>query len=190
MIFELKPKYKHLVQKPYLCGPTCVSMVILRRNLGWVDQEKIAEELEARITSVVKKAFDVKLKITKTEDNLGLWLHEFKGKKIIDFFRKHKLPLKAEVFYISKIKNVKSFIEDNLTKDNDVMVNYWLKPFYKESDNGHFSLISAINSSRVTLCDPGRNRKAFWEADIEVLIESMGKHFDGKERGFVIFSKI
>jgi len=43
MKFELKPKYRHLVQKRYLCGPTCIQMVILRRNLGWIDQEKIAE---------------------------------------------------------------------------------------------------------------------------------------------------
>ena len=189
MKFELKPKYRHLVQKRYLCGPTCIQMVILRRNLGWIDQEKIAEELDARIMPAVKNSFATKLKTTKNESSVGLWLRELKGKKILIFFKKYKLPLKTKVFYVNKVKNAKSFIEENLIKNNDIMVNYWLKPFYKDRDNGHFSLISAINNSKVTLCDPSRDSKAFWEADIDILVESMSKQFDGSERGFVIFSK-
>ncbi len=63
-MLKLNPPYKHLVQKRYLCGPACLQMIILRRNLGWIHQEKIAEELGARILPAVKDTFVRKLKIT------------------------------------------------------------------------------------------------------------------------------
>ncbi len=141
-----------------------------------------------RILPAVKDTFVRKLKITKNEKEAGLWLRELGDKKIKNFFRKYKLPLKTQVFYINEVKNVKGFIEKNLAKNNDIMVNYWLKPFYKDKDNGHFSLISAINGSKITLCDPAITHKAFWEADIDKLATSMGKKFDGNFRGFVVFT--
>ena len=141
-----------------------------------------------RILPAVKDTFVRKLKITKNEKEAGLWLRELGDKKIKKFFRKYKLPLKTQVFYINEVKNVKGFIENNLAKNNDIIVNYWLKPFYKERDNGHFSLVSAINGSRITLCDPSINRKPFWEAEIDKLIKSMGEQFDKHLRGFAVFT--
>ncbi|MEK7559060.1 MAG: hypothetical protein AAB521_02035 [Patescibacteria group bacterium] len=163
-------------------------MVILRRTNQWIDQEIIAEELGARITPKVKDSFTVKLRTIKNEKITGLWLREFKEQKIKAFFKKHKLNLKSEVFYINQIKDVKSFIEENLKKNNDIMANYWLKPFYKDRDNGHFCLISSINGPKVTFCDPGIGSKASWEADIKTLEKSMGKQFDGHLRGFAVFT--
>lgn len=40
-------RYQHLVEKPSLCGPTCLQMILLRRGI-WIDQEIIAKEIGER----------------------------------------------------------------------------------------------------------------------------------------------
>lgn len=187
---KLNPPYKHLVQKPSLCGPACLQMVILRRDLGWIDQEEIAKELGARIGRKQVSSFNTKLKIAKDEDETdrGLQLKEFKEKKVHDFFAKHKLSLKAEVFFISQVKNPKSFIQESIKAGNDLMVNFHHKPFHKEKNWGHFVLVSEISGDKVTLCDPGTTSKIFWQAPLEKLVRSMEKKYDPLERGFVVFS--
>ncbi len=187
---KIDPPYKHLVQKPSLCGPACIQMVILRRDLGWIDQEEIAKDLGARIGRKQVGSFNTKLKIAKDADETdrGLQLKEFKQKKIRAFFAKYKLPLKAEVFFVSSVKDTKNFIQKNIKAGNDMMVNFHHKPFHKEKDWGHFVLISGITGDKVTLCDPGTTNKSFWEAPVAKLVTSMEKKHDHLERGFVVFS--
>ena len=164
-------------------------MVILRRNLGWIDQEQIAKEMGAAIWKDAIISFNEKLKIAKTAKDAGVSLKGFKEAKIKKFFIKHKLPLKAEVFYVSGIKDVKKFIADNLKKGNDVMLNIHMKHFDKKKKYGHFTLVSELNGDKVTMCDPTRTHKSFWKADVNEVVKSMGKQFDKKERGFVIFTR-
>lgn len=182
---KIEPPYKHFVQKPYLCGPTCIQMILLRRGV-WIDQEQIAKETGARVLSKYAVQYVTKLPTTKDEHNVGLWLKEFRGNKVQAFLRKRKLQV--EVFYKSAVANVRDLIEENVAKGNDVVVNFWAKSFYKNSNWGHYSLASAIERNRVTLCDPYPSHKSFWEVSVDELIKSMGKQFDGNERGFVVFS--
>lgn len=133
-------------------------------------------------------SFITKLKIAKNEKDAGLYLREFRNKKVKEFFTKHKLNVKP--FYVSKIKDVRTFIEVNLTKGNDIIVNFWAKPFYKASDWGHYSLAAAINKNKITLCDPYPSHKTFWKVPIDELIRAMGKQFDGNERGFIVCSSL
>lgn len=165
-------------------------MVILRRGLPWIDQETIAKGIGARILAKRKGAFVAKLEVTKVKNKLGIRMTEFKQKKVSSFFKKNKLPLKTNVFYVSEIGDMKAFIKDNLRKGNDVMANFHNVEFDKESDYGHFALISAMKGDKVTLCDPEKYHKSFWEADIGRLVKAMGKKYDSLERGFVVFSEV
>lgn len=183
---KTKTRYKHLVEKPSLCGPACLSMILLRKEI-WIDQEIIAEEIGARIMPKEYKLFSVKLKFPKNPKDAGINLIEFDKKRVKDFFKKHKLAITSEVFYISKIKDVKKFIKENLDKNYDIMANIHMVYFDKSKQWGHFVLIESINVNTVTFCDPDPQNKSYSTTNIPDLIKSMDKKIDGKERGFVIF---
>lgn len=178
-------KYKHLVEKPSFCGPACLQMILLRRGI-WIDQEEIAKEIGARILPKEKDFFTIKFPISAND--AGINLVEFDTKKVKKFFKKYKLKLTTEVVHISKIKDCKTFIKKHLAKGNDLMANFHMS-YYKKSKNwGHFNLIDKIQGNIVTFCDPWPSNKSFWKTTIADLIASMNKKFDGKERGFVVFS--
>lgn len=186
-VMKLQYRYKHLVEKPSLCGPTCVQMMLLRRGV-FIDQEQIAKELGAKILPGEQSSFSIKLELAKNPKDAGISLGEFSETKIKNFFTKHKVPLLSEVFYIRKVKDVKRFIKENLTKGNDIMANFHMRYFDKKKNWGHFNLIEAINANTITFCDPWPENKSFWKTSIKGLVASMDKKIDGKERGFVVFS--
>lgn len=179
--------YKHLVEKPSLCGPACIQMILLRRGV-WIDQEEIAKEVGARIMPKEYKFFSLKFRLSKDPNDAGINLVEFDKKRVKYFFKKHKLTINSEVFHISKISNVKKFIKENLDKGNDVMVNFHMSYFDKSKKWGHFNLIEKIKGDVITFCDPSPESKSYWITTISNLVASMDKKIDGKERGFVIFS--
>lgn len=177
--------YKHLVEKPNLCGPACIQMILLRRGV-WMDQEEIAKEVDTKVSKKDLDKYKIKLKTTADKNKLGVSLKDFKNKEIKQFFKKNNLE--ANVFSISEIKNIKEFIEDNLKKGNDVIANFWMKHFDKKKNWGHFSLISYLNGNTVTIIDPEPTNKSEWKTQITELTKAMSKQFDGRERGFIVIS--
>ena len=185
----MKLNYKHLVQKPSLCGPTCVQMILLRRGI-WVDQEEIAKEIGVKIPEEESGVFYIPLPIGKTQKEFGISLVDFNSKKMSDFLNKRNIPLRVTVYFMNEITDAGQFIADNLEKGNDVMANFWMKPFKEDLDMGHFSIISGIEENTVTICDPWPTNKSFWETHIKELMKTMRNTFDGQERGFVVFNSI
>lgn len=162
-------------------------MILLRRGI-WIDQEIIAKEIGARILLKEKEFFSLKLKISKDSKDAGVNLVEFDKKRMKDFFKKHKLKINPEVIHISKIKDVKKLIKENLDKGYDLMANFHMRYFDKSKNWGHFNLIEEIQGNKVTFCDPWPKNKSYWTTKVTNLAASMDKKFDGKERGFVVFS--
>lgn len=167
-----------------------MQMILLRRNLGWIDQEDIAKEVGARIFPSAKKSFTARLKTTKSKKHVGLDMEDFVGKQMLSFFKKHKLPLKAQISWVSEIKDARKFIEENLSEKNDVMACFHGSYFDKKWLYGHYALIAALDGDKVTLCDPEKTHKSFWTTTVNKLIKAMSKQFDGYERGFVVFSNV
>jgi len=180
-------KYKHLVEKPSMCGPACLQMILLRRHI-WIDQEIIAKEIGARIMPSEKEYFTLRFTVSKNPKNAGINLVDFNKKQVRDFFKKHQLKIKIEVIHISKIKDVKKFIKENLDKRNDLMVNFHMGYFDKSKDWGHFNLIDGIKGDKITFCDPWPRNKSYWTTTISDLVAAMDKKTDGRERGFIVFS--
>lgn len=178
-------KYKHLVEKPSLCGPVCLSMIFLRRGV-WIDQEVIAKEIEATILPKEVDFFSIKLGTSKNSSDAGLNLVDFDKSGVKKFFKKYELF--PQVVYISEIKNVKHFINENMGKGNDLMANFHMGYFDKSKNWGHCNLIDEIQGDSITFCDPWPQSKSYWSVTISDLAASMDKKIDGKERGFVVFS--
>jgi hypothetical protein len=163
-------------------------MVLFRRGV-WVEQEQVAKELGTRISQSMVNQFYINLPIAKDDNETGTDLAEFVGEKIKALFKKYKLPLKTKIYYIDEIKNIKQFIIDNLKKGNDMMFNFSDRLYNPTSDEGHYSLVSAITGDTVTLCDPWIENKSFWQTKLNDLaretdtIDPMGN-----KRGIVVFS--
>lgn len=182
----MKLNYQHLVQKPYLCGPACIQMILLRRGI-WIEQEEIAKEVGVKIPKKDRDVFYIPLPIGKTQKEYGISLTDFNGKKIRDFLKARNIQLQIRAYLLNEITDVPQFIKNNLNKGNDIIANFWMKHFNNSLDWGHFSLISEISGKIVTLCDPWPQNKSFWKTDINELEKTMSKSFDGSERGFITF---
>ncbi len=188
MKIKINPPYKHLVQKPGLCGPCCLQMILLRRGLKWIDQEEIAYTLKTPIYFKDKDINMYKLPIVNDQKVVGNYLKDLEGEYIKEFFKKFKLFLESKVYYISEIDDPQKFIYNNLKSGKDIIINFWFKPL-KSGDYGHFMLISEIVGDKIKLCDPAnQNHKSFWWISLSKAIEGMSKEFDGKERGFAVVS--
>lgn len=193
MKIELKPAYRHIVEKPYLCGPACVQMILIRRNLSWIDQEEIAAGLEKfGVTRDAVKSFTKKLRIVPKKD-AGIYMKDF-AKSLPKFFRKRKLPLRVERYFVSKINDVEKFIIRNLKEGNDIIANVRMEPILKkEKAYGHYLPIQSFskqgNKIKVEVCDVYWKNKSFYEIDLKTLIDGMSKKWDGVERGFLVIKE-
>ncbi len=189
MKLELMPGYKHLVQKPYCCAPCCFSMILIRRNLAWIDQEIIAKNLEGfAIAKSARSSFVENIPSNPRKD-AGIDIKDL-AHGLNRFAKKNRLPLEIEMYFISEVADAKGFIIKNLTENNDIIANMRMDGILRKA-YGHYCLISKIRIIRggkvlLTLCDPYSENKSFYDVNFDILVRSMSKKPDGKERGFII----
>ena len=184
-LYKVKPKYKHLVQKKSLCGPTCILMVLFRQG-KWIDQEKLAFELGIIIHEKNKHIYNQPFKTIKTpSDKIGIKLTAFKNKKITNSLRKYQIFPKVHL--ISQINNVSEFLKENINRNIDIIANFWEKPL-KNRDIGHYAIISEYDDTKkiVTILDPDFESTTHWKCHIDQLTESMSSKWTGTERGFLL----
>jgi hypothetical protein len=183
---KAKLTYQHIVQKPSLCGPTSLQMILQRRG-AWFDQEEIAKQIGVKIAAEEVEAFSIPLPVGNGPKELGLALDAFEGSQVKQFFAKNNIVLNPKVYRRSEITNVSEFIYENLQRGNDVMADIWMAHYVEDLPMGHYCLVSAIEGDRVTICDPWPTTEKFWETSVEDLEKAMDTSHDGTERGFVVF---
>lgn len=179
--------YKHIFQKPSLCGPTSFQMILERHGYHF-DQEEIAQDIGVKVAAHEIGAFSRPLLIGEGKD-LGLNLEAFEGKQIKEFLTKHNIPLEPKVYYLHEITNVREFIYKNMKLGNDVMADIKMDYFKPELEMGHYCLVSEIDEDNLTICDPWPDNGQFWKTSVQELAKSMDTSHDGTERGFVVFSQ-
>ncbi|MBU0466427.1 MAG: hypothetical protein KKF39_01985 [Nanoarchaeota archaeon] len=106
---------------------------------------------------------------------------------INSFFKKKKIPLKLNYFYITITKKVKSLLNKKF-KTTHVMICYdYPTLFNKQGHWGHVSLISKFNQKGIWLFEPKDGKESFFDYDkISSSIKSHGKR---KKGGFWVISK-
>ena len=180
------PPYKHLVQKIHLCGPTSIQMILFRRG-HWVEQEWLAMKMGTRIRSENSHIFNANFE-TNEEGDAGIRIEEFG--KIKDFLAEYKLE--AEIITTNKINDLKTIIINNISKGNDLIINFNRIVYNPQKNWGHYSLINAIDeeTGEIELCDPSGNDKYYWKTSLEKLNEAILPKWDGKDRGIIIIKEI
>lgn len=189
MILKPSPQYKPLVQMKYCCA-ACSILWILHRRGYWVDQEIIAKEIGIKIPKKFQKLFRVKMKTTRKRSEYGAPRLIAKDSHLVNrFLKKYKIPLKMTPFKISKIKDPKKFIIDNLKKGNDLMLSFHWRGLGKRWNWGHVCVLAEFDTARniVTIGDPAYNMPKFWKINLHKLVRAMSSEWDGRERGFYVF---
>jgi len=191
MKIKHKKPYKPLVQMPWCCA-ACAILWVLHRKGYWVDQEVIAKEIKIKIPAKEKNKFTVKLKTCRKEEDCGAPNIIGKEYNLINkFFKKHKIPFKHTPYKISKIKDVKQFIIDNLKKENDIMFSFCWRGLGKPWNWGHVVLLSEFDTktNEILIGDPSPKHPKFWKAKLDKITHAMLPKWDKEERGFYIFSR-
>jgi hypothetical protein len=188
MKLTVSPTYKPLVQKPNFCAPVCLQMVLFRRGV-WENQEDLAFDLGVRIKNENRHKYSRPFQaVEAAHPDLGLNLEEWESKRVKLVLE--RLGLCAEVFPLEKVRDIEKFIEENWKHDRDIMINFTFLPI----DNRrifHYVLIVGYDTEtkNVVVCDPYPDNKSVWEMPLMTMQRSMSDEWDGRERGFVVFSK-
>ena len=125
---QAKPMYIPLIQKPMCCNVTCTQMVLLRHGITPPLQDDIAKSIGVRIPKENRKSFMRKL-IMPSKPPYGTdTITKKNEKRYNNFFEKSGLPFRVRIFMVSKIKNRKKFIVDNMKDGNDIHVEVCMKP--------------------------------------------------------------
>ena len=195
MILSLKPKYIRLVQGPCCCCVTAFQMILYRRGFGLFDQEKLAKDLKIKMNKHDFEACNVKLNTYTDLSDAGMKTTE--SKKIINqFFKKNNISLIAKGVHASEISNLKDFIIQNLSKDNDLWMEWMIYKVYDEEQhkkqwnmpqwmNCHDSVVESINGeqdTKITIVDPFWYHKPRTEIAIEKIKNALV--------GFIIIQKV
>lgn len=187
----LNPSYIPLIQKPFCCNATCLSMILYRRGFGLVDQEVLASLLGVKISADVEGFFTTKLTIADPkQEELGINTIEssqFANK----IFEKLNLPIHAHTVKASDIQNLATFIQEQLGADHDLWVEYKSHELHGE-EAIHDNVIESIDLEPedpiVTLIDPLPDHKNRFHVPITKLQRAISTQFD-RETGFLVISQ-
>lgn len=183
---SLKPKYIRLVQGPCCCCVTALQMILYRRGFGLFDQEELAKNLKIKINKHDFEAWNIELDTYTNLSNAGMKTTE--SEKIINrFFKKNNISLMAKGVHASKIPNLKEFIIQNLSKDNDLWMEWMIYKVYDEKQHKkqwnmpkwmscHDSVIESIEEKRdtkVTVVDPFWYHKPRTEIDVKKIKDAL-----------------
>lgn len=175
------------------CCAACAILWILHRRGYWIEQEGIAKELKIRIPKKDFKLFKHKMLTTRVKKDYGAPNLIEKDAYLVDkLFRKYKIPLKMTPIKISKIKDPRKLIIENLKKGNDIMIAFNWKGLGHKGNWGHLAVISGIIEKEdpiIIIGDSSEKKPKFWKVKLSKLVKAMNGKYDKTERGFYIFSK-
>ena len=175
-------KYIPITQQPYCCVPTCIQMILLRRNISLLSQEEIGWYLGLVVSKKDKKLFQ---KVRTGKKPKAGWGTQVNKKKysINDFFKKKKINLKEKEFPITEPEEIRRFLRKNL-KNKDIIVCFEYGKLYNtRSKSGHVSIVDSIKGNYVTLIDPGANLPKRRKVSLEKLSKAIKSH-KNKRGGF------
>lgn len=185
---KIDPPYDPITQKPYCCVPACLLMILERREIDHESQEEIGYKLGLTVPGEDKDKFDRVRTGEKPGAGWGTQIQkdEFSLKK---YLAKNNISLELEYYPPDEVDDPKEFIRENLREGRDMLIFFHYKTLYGGVDNGHVSLIQAINDGEVTLVDPGMDVSNFRRVDLSDLMEAMEVHAE-HSGGFWVFHGI
>ncbi len=170
-------------------------MILYRRGLGLFDQQELARYFQIKVGKKDQKAFNVRLG-TYTQVNYDEGLKTIESEEIINsFFEQRKISLIAKAIKASEVPDLKKFIADNLTANNDLWVEYKAHQIHgDDSDKGRYihdglieELVEGKKGNLVVMIDPHSRHKPRIRVSTRTLADAISSKF-GRETGFIVIS--
>jgi Peptidase_C39 like family len=164
-----KREYKPLIQEPYCCVPTCLSIILDSRQIPHGTQKEIGVELGFIMghgTQVEKEQYSIN-----------------------NYFQKNQIDLQEEYILTNEISKVKELINSNLQEGNDIIACFNNKELHGKGDAGHVSIIQSIEDETIILIDPEEDVPKIREVSLNALIDAMNYHGEKNRGGFWIIKK-
>ncbi|MCK5044877.1 hypothetical protein KAR26_04095 [Candidatus Parcubacteria bacterium] len=180
-------KYIPLVQQSHCCVPACIQMILLRRNIPLISQEDIGYNLGLIVSEKYKSLFQ---KVRTGKKPISGWGTQV-GRSIYsinNFFKKHKIDLKENYFFLCEPEEIRKFLKENLDKDIIVCYNYPKLYDKKVEVWGAVAIIENIKGDCITLIDPGYTLPKYRKVSLKKLSEAIKIHGEARRAGFWIIS--
>lgn len=163
-------KYKLIKQEPFCCVPRCLQMIFDKIKIPYDSQKEIAHEL-----GFINDDKHHGTQVEKEEYSISRYLE------------KHNIPLTFKYFYITSLKDAKTFLNNN--SEDDIMVCYKRGVmFNKIMEGGHATLIEKVEGNYVTLIYP-EDKLGYRIVLLEQLLEAIKLHGQENMAGFWLFKK-
>jgi len=182
-------KYVPLTQQRFCCVPTCIQMIMLRRNIPLLPAELLGYHMGLVIPKEEAKSFWNGRTGLKPKAGYGTQVGE-KRYSPNAVFQKLGIPLKMNLILIDNFIDLSQFRDYliNLDKINkDVLVCYdWGTLFGADVHNGHVCVLDKIfkDKNELRIIDP-EYRTAKWKlVKIKKLYDAMVFHGRDKSAGF------
>ncbi|MEK9135401.1 MAG: hypothetical protein AAB451_03885 [Patescibacteria group bacterium] len=181
-------KYIPITEQPYCCVPACIQMLLLRRKLPLKSQEEIGHDLGLIVPQKYRALFR-KVRTGKKPKSgwgtqTGKWIYS-----VNNFFKKSKINLKEEFFFLTKPKEIKEFLKENLAKKDIIACFNYQRLYNKAGDaTGHVSIIESIEENYLTLIDPVYDVPKYRRVSLKKLAEAIQLHGKEKRAGFWVIS--
>ncbi|MFH0906051.1 MAG: hypothetical protein V1824_01795 [archaeon] len=173
----------------YSCVIACIQMILIKRNLKLLSQDKIGKYLGLIVPNKYKELVKFAKIGNKPSAGYGTQINKPKY-SLNNFFRKNNYPLFETYYPLSKINNVSDFIKEQIKKDNDIIIclNYKIldKKYYNQ---GHTFIIDSIDKDNLILINPEYEAQKYKKVKLNKLIRAIKDHGEKNRGGFWIISK-
>lgn len=174
-------RYVALTQPPWCCVPTCLLMVLQRRNLPLLQIEEIGVELGLAVPVDCRELYPSARIGVRPSSGYGTEIQN-PLYSLNAFFQRREIPLRED-FILSPPDDFSQWLKSQLESDRDLLVCFNHKSLFGgDADWGHVCLVNSVESSSITLVDPSPNDPKFREVSAELLVGAINSH-GPKNRG-------
>ena len=181
-------KYIPLTQQRFCCVPTCIQMIMLRRNISLLPAEFLGYHMGLALPKEELRYFWNGRTGLKPKAGYGTQI----GKKQYELntvFKNLNIPLRVNLVLIDNFNNFSQFKDYliNIEKeDKDVLVCYdWGTLFGADAHNGHVCVLDKVlKNDELRIIDPEYKTSKWKVVKIKKMYDAMVFHGKDKSAGF------
>lgn len=174
-------QYKHLKQKEFFCGPTCLQIILFSEG-DWVSQARLAKTINVKVDEDKADAYGDEID-TALPGKGGVPIDTFTDPDVKDGLDDYNL--RASVHRMPGQDELRDTIDQVSNDGEHVIVNVHLQPLLGESF-AHYLLVESVEDDALVLRDPHFATRDVWSASFEEVEYAMQPHWDDQSRGLIV----
>ncbi len=181
-------RYVPITQQPFSCVAACLQMILLRRKLKLLSQDKIGVCLGLTVPLAYKKLLPYAKTGKKPSTGWGTQVQKEKY-SINHFFKTHEIPLEESFCPLSKISRPVEWLDKQIIEGHDIICCFRYNALYGGSGEGHVSILDSINGKTAVLIDPEKNVPKYRLVKTTKFFSAIKAHGESHRAGFWVISE-